>query len=224
MTVGGPEPDSSPRFTVEVAPFYLTKLPVSNEEYEAFDPAFERSELSPGDREPALGVSWQEATAYCTWYAEVARKPIRLPTETEWEHACRAGATGGWFWGDGPASAEAHCWHRGNSGDRLPPLADKRANEHGLYGMLGGAWEWTDSPFRPYPLDQAAPSASGPHPAEGPPGERQPAEHRVLRGGSFRTQLSEITCSVRRAEPPQEPVADAGFRIARSLHTRIGRP
>jgi formylglycine-generating enzyme required for sulfatase activity len=212
VTVGGHEADARPSFTVEVASFYLAKTPVSNEEYAAFDPGFERTELSSGDRDAALGLSWEQAQAYCRWYAQVARKAIRLPTEVEWEHACRGGAAGRWFWGDDPAGAELFCWHRDNSGRALPPLAEKKANEHGLYGMLGGAWEWTSSPYRPYPLDPDAGGAPSP----------LPEEKRVLRGGSFRTPLSEISCSRRRAEGPGVAVADAGFRIARSLHAESG--
>ena len=171
------------------APFYLSKLPVTNEQFEAFDPGFERSPLAPEDGDPALGVSWRDAAEYCAWYAEVSRKPIRLPAEEEWEHACRAGAHGRWFFGDDPAEAEEFVWHAGNSGSEVPPLDGKRTNGFGLHAMLGGAWEWTASP--------------GPD--------------RILRGGSFRTPLDEISCSLRRAEGPDVPVPDAGFRIARSF-------
>lgn len=178
------------------APFYLSKLPVTNEQFEAFDPGFERSALAPGDRDPAVGVSWEDAAEYCAWYAEVARKPIRLPAEEEWEHACRAGAHGRWFFGDDPETAEEFVWHRGNSGEAVPPLDGKRTNGFGLHAMLGGVWEWTASP------------AGGGDPS---------APLRILRGGSFRTPLDELSCSLRRAEAPDRPVPDAGFRIARSF-------
>ncbi len=191
VTVGGGE-SASPRRTAAVEPFYLSKLPVSNRELEAFAPGFVRSPVSPGDRDPAVGVSWQEAAAYCARYAEVARKPIRLPTELEWEHACRAGAAGPWFFGDDAARAEELVWHRGNSGETVPPLDAKRANGFGLHAMLGGVWEWT-----------ASGEAAG--------------ERRILRGGSFRDELAAISCSARRAEPPDARFDDAGFRIAKSL-------
>lgn len=215
------------------APFYLSKLPVTNEQFEAFDPGFERSALASGDRDPAVGVSWHDAAEYCAWYAEVSRKPIRLPAEEEWEHACRAGAHGRWFFGEDPAAAEEFVWHAGNSGDAVPPLDAKRTNGFGLHAMLGGVWEWTASPAEPgsagdsgtlarrsapgaaLPFDSAegAAASSGP-PYEGPDPS---APLRILRGGSFRTPLEDISCSLRRAERPDPQVVDAGFRIARSF-------
>lgn len=128
----------------EVEPFYISKLPVTNEQLEAFDRGFLRSAVSPGDDDPAVGVSWEDASGYCRWYAGVSRKPMRLPSELEWEHACRAGATGRFFWGDDPAEAESYVWSAENSGTTLPRLDAKRANGHGLFGMLGGVWEWTE--------------------------------------------------------------------------------
>lgn len=126
-----------------VEPFYISKFPVTNEQFEAFDPGFVRSPLSPGDDDPAVGVSWEDAAEYCRWYAGVSRKPMRLPTEVEWEHACRAGTAGRFFWGGDPAEADAYVWSAENSGGRVSRLDAKKANGHGLFGMLGGVWEWT---------------------------------------------------------------------------------
>lgn len=207
--VGGPEPDAAPAFTVSVEPFYLSKLPVTNEQFEAFDPGFARAALSPGDGDPAVGVSWYDAAEYCAWYAEVARKPIRLPTEIEWEYACRAGSRGRWPFGDG-AAVDDFLWHRGNGGSqRVPALDAKRTNGFGLHATLGGVWEWTGGVYRPYPLAEEEPTRDG---------ESDDAP-RVLRGGSFRTPRDEITASMRRAEPPDARIEDAGFRIARSLRS-----
>ena len=160
--------DARPAFTAAVEPFYLSKFPIGNQQYEAFDPEFERSPVSPGDRDPATGVSHQDAVAYCAWYAEVSRKPMRLPTEVEWEHACRGGATGRWFWGDDAAPGDEHAWDAESmaaAGDRhLPPLDAKCANGFGLFAMLGGVWEWTGSLYRPYPLsgdDEPARESAG---------------------------------------------------------------
>jgi formylglycine-generating enzyme required for sulfatase activity len=175
----------------EIEPFYLSTLPVTNEQYEAFDPGFARAAAAPGDRDPALGLSWQDAASYCAWYAGIARKPIRLPEEAEWEHACRAGTDGRTFWGDDPEAADRFAWHAGNSDPTLvPPLDAKPTNPFGLHAMLGGVWEWTAT-------------------AE--------AEARVLRGGSWHLPAADLVCDLRRAEPPGRRIPDAGFRIARSL-------
>ncbi len=177
--------------TAAVEPFYLSTLPVTNRQLEAFTGARQRSPAAPDDDDPAIGVDVELASAYCSWYARIARKAIRLPTEMEWEHACRAGAHTRWFWGDEEASADAWVWHRDNSGERVPLLDAKRSNGFGLHAMLGGVWEWVLG-------------------ADGP----------ALRGGSWRTPLRELGCSERlsaEAAAARGVLGEAGFRIARSL-------
>ena len=128
--------DRVERRTVE--PFYLSTVPVTNRQLEAFAPGRERSPAARGDDDPAVGVSLEEALAYCRWYGEVSRKPIRLPTEEEWEHACRAGGP----WPEAEALGEV-VWHAGNSDQgRVPPLSQGPSNGFGLFAMLGGVWEW----------------------------------------------------------------------------------
>ncbi len=173
---------------IEIAPFYLSTLPVTNVQLEAFASTRSRPPEAPGDDDPAIGVTLELARGYCEWYARIAHKAIRLPTEAEWEHACRAGTNGRWFWGDDEREADAWIWHRGNSGEAVPSLAAKRSNGFGLHAMLGGVWEWVEG-----------------------------AEGGVLRGGSWRTPLHEIGCGERRIVAGGELVAEAGFRIARSL-------
>ncbi len=177
-----------------IAPIYLSTLPVTNEQYEAFDPGFERSPAAPDDRDPALGLSWEDAAGYCAWYAGIARKPIRLPTGAEWRHACRAGTPGSAFWGDDPVGADRFAWHAGNSDPaRVPALDARPSNPFGLLAMLGGVWEWTGGDGK---------GAGG---------------GRILCGGSWRTPAGELSWDLRRTEPGGRRVADAGFRIARSL-------
>ncbi len=225
-TIGGAEDDARPRFEVEVEPFYIGKFPVTNEQFEAFDPGFERAATSAGDRDPAAGVSFEAARAYCQWYAGVSRKPMRLPSEVEWEYACRGGVAGKTYFGDAPAGVDVDAqmwhagnsegrvgdepvgdsvWHAGNSEGRVHRLDARPANEYGLYGMLGGVWEWTSSLYRPYPLSEPFGddgSASG---------------RRVLRGGSFRLDGAETSCSLRRAADPAARRDDVGFRIVKSF-------
>jgi len=139
VTIGGPGEDARPAFEVELASFYLSKAPVTNLQFEAFDAGFRRSPLAAGDDDPAAGIDFHAATAYCEWYAGLARKPIRLPTEVEWEYACRGGT--------------ATCY-------------DTKTNPFGLLGMLGGVWEWTSSLALPYPArpgdGRDDPAAPGP--------------------------------------------------------------
>ena len=202
IDIGGHEPASRPCFSADVSPFYISKHPITNRQYEAFDASFARSGNTPGDHAPATGISHEDALAYCRWYADIARKPFRLPTEIEWEYACRSGEPGRYF-GVNPNEAEAYIWHAGNSDAHVGNLEQKKTNPFGLYGMLGGVWEWTASPFRPYPLCDGA-----------QPGQQEPM---VQRGGSYRLPLDQISCSLRRPSPPETRADDTGFRIVRDF-------
>ena len=183
---------------VPVDPFYLSKWPVTNEQFEAFDPDHQRSPLSAGDRDLAAGVSWRQADAYCRWYAQVSRKPMRLPTETEWRYACRgtSAADEAPSWNATPESTDRCCWHAGNSDGLVQPPEHLAANGFGLHGMLGSVWEWVAS----------APDGDEPH--------------RTLCGGSFRTEASELHYGLRKREAPDFAAHDTGFRVARSFRVR----
>ncbi len=188
--------------TVAVEPFYLGKWPVTNEQFEAFDPDYRRSPLSSGDRDLAVGISWTQADAYCRWYAEVSRKPMRLPTRTEWLYACRGSSTPNDepSWTATPEAIDRHCWHAGNSDGRVLPPEQKEANDFGLHGMLGSVWECvaedpTDDPGR-----------------------------RILCGGSFRIQSNELRPGLVKQEAPDIVSSDIGFRVARSFRIRGHEP
>ena len=205
LEVGGDEPNAQPTFEAEVGPFYVSKAPLTNLQYEVFRPDHVRAAHGPGDDDPAVGISHHDAQAYCDWYSERTGKAFRLPTEVEWEHAAKAELEGErWF--DGERDADRFVWHAGNSDGRLHPIEGKRANPFGLYEILGTVWEWTSSVYGLYPI-----VAGDGRDARGQ------VESRVLRGGSFRTSLDELTCSLRRGEAPDARLDDVGFRIVRSL-------
>ena len=183
---------------VAVDPFYLSKWPVTNEQFEAFDPGYQRSPLSAGDRDLAAGVSWRQADAYCLWYAEVSRKPMRLPTEVEWRYACRGGSAADEVppWNATPESIDRRCWHAGNSDGVVQPPERRGANGFGLHGMLGSVWEWV---------------------ASGADGDER---RRTLCGGSFRTEACELHYGLRKREAADFAADDTGFRVARSFRVR----
>jgi formylglycine-generating enzyme required for sulfatase activity len=89
------------------------------------------------DDDPVTCVSWYDAMEYCKWLSQKTGMQIRLPSEAEWEYACRAGTTG-WFAGD----VDEMAWHRANSGLRTHPVGRKKPNAWGLYDMHGNVWEW----------------------------------------------------------------------------------
>ncbi|MFI8392388.1 formylglycine-generating enzyme family protein [Streptomyces sp. NPDC085540] len=114
----------------------------------------------------------------------------RLPTEAEWEHACRAGTTGPRY---GPLDDIA--WHRGNSGERIHEVGGRSPNPWGLYDMLGNVWEWC--------WDFYDPEVYG--------------SYRVLRGGGWFDEHWSCRASVRRRSHPTLRIEDVGLRLARSL-------
>jgi len=206
VTIGGPDPDSQPAFEAELGSFYISKTPITNRQFEAHRTDFVRSPSSPGDEDSATGISFLEAQAYCDWYADVSRKPMRLPTELEWEFACRAGRSGQWFFGERAEQGDPFVWDAGNSGEASPPLTRLTPNGFGLLGMLGSVWEWTASPYANYPLS-----------VDGSSAESTADQRRVLRGGSFRLAREELHCGRRRAASVDFSADDVGFRIVRSF-------
>ncbi len=186
--------------SVPIASFYISKRPVSNQQFEAFDPGYERASTSPGDDDPAAGVDLFQARAYCDWYGRVARKPMRLPTAHEWRYACRGDLEGKVcflgqeeFRDDG--GIDAHAWHAGNSGGHVGDIGAKRYNPFGLYGMVGGVWEWVD--------------ASG--------GGNQNVDEGLLFGGSFRTPAARLRCALHEVVEESLGRDDIGFRIVKSM-------
>ncbi|MCY3017500.1 MAG: SUMF1/EgtB/PvdO family nonheme iron enzyme [Planctomycetota bacterium] len=131
---------------------------------------------------PVCVVSWNDAQAFCRWATGVAqpsklRYVVRLPTEAEWEYACRAGTTTRFYSGDKDDKAMSETmWHDGNSGLMPHPVGKKTPNAWGLYDMLGNVWEWCedglsdDYYWESPPVDPTGPLT---------------AERRVVRGGSW---------------------------------------
>jgi formylglycine-generating enzyme required for sulfatase activity len=190
--------------TFRVPAFYIGKTPITNRQFEAFEPRFRRTPCSAGDDDSVVSVSFRWATAYCEWYASLSRKPIRLPTEIEWEYACRAGTTTRCFFGDDPEECDSFMWDLHNSGGVAGRPQAKRPNGFGLHGMLGGVWEWTSSVHGP---------AVGSEESAGAPADAR----RVLRGGSFRVERGRISSSLRRGADPDLAEDDVGFRIVRDF-------
>jgi formylglycine-generating enzyme required for sulfatase activity len=91
---------------------------------------------------PVVGVSWDDAVAYCTWLAERTDRPYRLPTEAEWEYACRAGTETRWSFGDDEKALDDYGWYAKNANSKLHPVGQKRPNPWGLLDMHGNVWEW----------------------------------------------------------------------------------
>jgi formylglycine-generating enzyme required for sulfatase activity len=156
------------------------------------------------DDHPAIFVSWYDAMAFCHWLSRETGQEIRLPSEAEWEHACRAGTTGLYA---GELSALG--WYQYNACNRTHPVAQKRPNAWGLYDMHGNVWEWC--------LDFFQPNYEG-VPADGQPRREVPrAADVVSRGGSFRNPPGWVASGCRMGSFPDCSHGNNGFRLVRVL-------
>ncbi|MDA1048967.1 MAG: SUMF1/EgtB/PvdO family nonheme iron enzyme [Planctomycetota bacterium] len=187
---------------------WLGKYPVTNAEYDRFLKSSGKSVKKPeywDDRrfnqgeQPVVGVSWEEAAAFCQWAGG------RLPTEAEWEYACRAGTTTEYSFGKDEKLLEEHGWFEKNSGGQTQPVGAKKPNPWGLYDMHGNVWEWCADWF-----DEGYYAKS---PTEDPTGP-QSGSDRVNRGGCWLFSAGSCRSAYRDWNTPADRYNYLGFRLA----------
>ena len=192
----------------------MGETPVTNAQFAAFVGATHYRPAGPtagGDDCPVTGVDWPDAQAYLAWLRQVSRLPLDLPSEAQWEYACRAGSVGDFGLPiHGAAELDDFAWTAANSGAALPPVRQKRPNAWDLYDLHGLVWEWTRDYFAPYlpypepPLDPVTTADGG--------------RGRVFRGGSYRLAPEFARAAYREAGHADHAFApDLGFRIALRL-------
>jgi len=164
-------------------------------------------DLPVRDQAPAVNISWNDAAAYCNWLSKKTGDVYRLPTEAEWEYACRAGSSTAWFFGAQADEMENYAWFLNNSEGRVYPTKQKRPNAYGLYDMYGNEWEWCQDFYDENYYTQS--------PSENPTGPKQGSE-RVQRGGGFQQSEDQLTSYQRGHGTPQSPSRGA-FRIVREV-------
>jgi formylglycine-generating enzyme required for sulfatase activity len=200
-----------PSHSVRVSAFYLSRYPVTNEEYGRYleanpnekKPEYWGNRQYNQPRQPVVGVSWDEAQKYCEWAG------LRLPSEAEWEYACRAGTTTRYWSGDTDADLTRVGWYGGNSDKRLHSVGEKEPNPFRLYDMHGNVWEWVEDDWHDS-YDGA--------PTDGSAWvDKERAEARVCRGGSFNSPAERCRSALRSNDLPGRRFNDLGFRPARSI-------
>jgi eukaryotic-like serine/threonine-protein kinase len=192
------EEDERPAHRVAITkPFYLGVHPVTQEEYLRVA-GKNPSKFAGDERRPVERVSWEEASAFCS------RCRLRLPTEAEWEFACRAGSTGVRY---GPLDQIA--WFVGNSGGRTHGVGSKSPNPLGFHDLLGNVFEWCASWYDPQEYARSATGATDPQGSER-------GDRRVIRGGGWNFPERSLRGSARNKSRPERAEAFIGFRVARS--------
>ncbi len=162
-----------------------------------------------GEDLPMYYVSWDDCHAFISALNELDPGHIyRLPSEAEWEYACRAGTRTRFFWGDDPDSSliGGFAWFEGNSEGSVHPVALGQPNGWGLYDMSGNVWEWCRDRWSDY---ETAPS-------DGSAWESSDVVDRVLRGGSWNGPAVLCRSAHRNGHSHERTMINTGFRVART--------
>ena len=216
MGSGNEYENEMPRHRVWVDGFGLGRFPVTNREYRTFveetqtpAPPFWSDAMFSDPEHPVVGVSWDDATAYCKWLGERTAKQFRLPSEAEWERAARGNLPSALYpWGDQPP------WERPFPGCDPKTGGPQKVganppNDFGLYDMSEGVHEWC-SDYYDANYYHYAPERNPQGPSFG--------QRRVSRGGSWRHRIKFSRCAARSSLPPSFKYADYGFRVSLTLN------
>jgi formylglycine-generating enzyme required for sulfatase activity len=158
---------------------------------------------------PVINVTWEEAREYAAWLSEMTGKAFRLPTEAEWEYACRAGRQTIFSFGDDAKLLGEFAWYEENSESKTHPVGKKQPNDWGLYDMHGNVWEWLEDDY--HQSYYGAPQ-DGSAWVDKPRGSRL-----VMRGGSWGDDARHCRSAGRGITAPDYRLHDLGFRLSRSV-------
>jgi sulfatase modifying factor 1 len=250
---GGKE-DERPQHKVRVSAFYLCTTETTIELFEAYyeetvgakrsyspggqtgdevhaitgsTPVYGDVTMGYGKKHPAIAMTWHNATTFCEWLSQKTGRKYRLPTEAEWEYACRAGTSSIFGFGKDPKRLGDFTWYEANSDGEPHEVGKKKPNALGLYDMSGNVCEWVNDFYSAEAYRDAAKESPSVNP-QGPSGGRV----HVARGGDYSSSIEELRCAARAFEEtwwrdgdPQIPKSKwwlpqmdlIGFRIARSI-------
>jgi eukaryotic-like serine/threonine-protein kinase len=217
--------DEGPQHEVEITrPFYLGVYPVTKGQFAAFvkDDGYqtqnEKSKLgppfgswqhpfdgyNPTDEDPVVCVSWNEAVKFCEWLSKKEKKTYQLPTEAQWEYACRVGTTTAYSFGDDAKDLGDYGWCFDNSGQHTQPVGGKKPNPWGLYDMHGDIFQWC--------ADYYDKDYYGKSPGKDPQ-NLDKGDSRVIRGGCWHA-IPKLCRSANRNWNKQDlSTYDFGFRV-----------
>jgi formylglycine-generating enzyme required for sulfatase activity len=181
--------------------------------YEGRDPKYSwrTTGWDQTDDHPVVNVTWKDATEFCQWLSKKEGREYGLPTEAEWEYACRAGTTTAYPFGDDPQQLGEYAWFSDNSDGHPHAVGGKKPNPWGLYDLDGNVFQWCADRYGPYPTG-AVTDPKGP--------ETGPS--RVSRGGSWNGGPRDCRSANRAPGNPGDSTGDTGFRVV--LRPPAGAP
>jgi formylglycine-generating enzyme required for sulfatase activity len=195
--------DEKPPHPVTVQEFYLGKYPVTQEQWQAVM-GNNPSKFSDTPQNPVERVSWNDCQEFCQKLSQMTGQTYRLPSEAEWEYACRAGTQTRYYFGDNENQLGDYAWYEDNSGSKTHPVGQKKQNPWGLYDMHGNVWEWCEDSW--HPNYQGAPT-------DGSPWNDNDSQKRVRRGGSWYNSPWNCRSAYRFNSDPGLRFINFGFRV-----------
>jgi formylglycine-generating enzyme required for sulfatase activity len=181
--------------------FWMGIYPVTQAQWQAvmgYNPSNFR-----GDDRPVEQVSWSDCEEFCREMSRLTDKPIRLPTEAEWEYACRAGTTGEYFNGNGEEALKKVGWYDSNSGRQTHKVGEKNvANPWGLFDVHGNVWEWCQDLHGSLGYENIT-----------DPVNLKNGDARVVRGGSWHGGAGHCRAAFRNRRAPGTRFNSMGLRV-----------
>jgi len=202
-STGNGEANELPVHTVTISQaFYIGKYEITQIQWQAVMGS-NPSNFKDGDmNRPVEQVSWDDCQAFITALSTRLGRTFRLPTEAEWEYACRAGSEDDYYFGNDASLLGDYAWYIGNSNFVTHPVGQKLPNAFGLYDMHGNVWEWCNDWYGPY--------AAGPETDPTGPGV---GTERVLRGGSWFDYAENVRSAFRAILAPDQSNGNIGLRV-----------
>jgi formylglycine-generating enzyme required for sulfatase activity len=200
--------DEGPIHRVKLSPYFIGKYPVTQAQWKAV--MGNNPSRFQGDDLPVETVSWEDAKKFCETISAKTGKTYRLPTEAEWEMACRAGSNGKYCFGDDEKLLGEYAWYGQNSDDKTHPVGQKKPNAWGLFDMHGNVWEWCGDWYggRYYSECEKQGLVTDPQgPATG--------SYRVARGGGWNNYAVRCRSADRGGVVPGNRRDGLGFRLVR---------
>ena len=189
---------------VTLKAFQMSKYPITQKQYRLVM-GTNPSSFQGDENCPVENLSWHDAVKFCEELSKRIGQKVKLPTEAQWEYACRAGSTGKYCFGDDVSKLGNYAWYNKNSGSKTHPVGEKLANSWGLHDMHGNVWEWCEDVwhenYNGAPTDGSAWLTGGEQ------------NRRALRGGSWFDNVINCRSANRDWNVADDRDNDVGFRV-----------